>query len=291
MLNSMMIKMGKKFVYSVVAGATMLFVAFAYPILACAEEIDVTEQQMFDECEEQGLQGDMQEGEELESQGELQEGEEQGLQESDTQRFWEEVEAERQKFKEELGGGENPAEKGLAEDDSTEMDPAEEKQPEGDENGTDDNNGTFPEIGGMRGEEIVQGGDDPCGRVAHWEELPQYPNEVVSSEDVFEYYRMNGKEVGIYDLQPGRVYYMHYLPLPGEVLAQTDNFVVINKVWEQQRGGVIGLFGDFTKRTIQYTDITTGEVCYNRALSSGLSFYEIEKIDKVTDPSINNQFF
>lgn len=120
--------------------------------------------------------------------------------------------------------------------------------------------------------------------------LPKVPDRYVSAEDLFKYYRMNGKEVGIYDLRPDRIYYMYYMPTSFSIFYKHDYFVVIDKVWEQKRGGLIGMLGNFTKRTVQYTDVETGEVNYNRPLTYEVRFFELEKIERVSDPSISNQF-
>lgn len=131
---------------------------------------------------------------------------------------------------------------------------------------------------------------DPSAEKAYLESLPVSPDRSVSAEDLFSYYRVTKKEVGIYNLQPGKVYYMYYRPLFFGAFYQNDNFVVVDKVWEQERGGIIGWFGDFTVRTIQYTDVVTGSVCLKMPLTAEVRFYEIEKVNKLTDPNIVNQF-
>lgn len=132
--------------------------------------------------------------------------------------------------------------------------------------------------------------DDPLGMKAQLESLPQTPNQFVSAEDLLDYYRLTNKEASIYDLKPGSVYYMSYYPLHFSAFVKNDYFVSVDKVWEQERGGIFKWFGDFTVRTIQYRDMLTGEVCCKFALTPEVRFYELEKINSVTAPSLKNQF-
>lgn len=122
------------------------------------------------------------------------------------------------------------------------------------------------------------------------EALPQYPDAGVSVGELYMYYALNGKEVGFYNLKPGVVYYMYYLSPTPDVFAKQDNFVIVDKVWEEPRGGLFGLFGDFTRRTIQFKDVITGETCYNWPLGMGVRFYEVERINNLTEPNLINQF-
>lgn len=157
----------------------------------------------------------------------------------------------------------------------------------------DEGFGEFYYHGHYEGEEVVDPDgeyDDPLGQKARLASLPESPNQFLSADDLLDYYRLTNKEVGIYDLKPGKVYYMSYHPMNFSAFVKNDYFISIDKVWEQKRGGLFGVFGDFTKRTIQYRDMITGEVCYNRPLSADLRFYELEKIKQVTDPSLRNQF-
>lgn len=163
---------------------------------------------------------------------------------------------------------------------------------ENEEDGFDENElKNWPEIGSWSGEEKVSDEfDDPCGEKARLAELPDIPNRFVPADDLFKYYRMTGKELTKYDLKPGTVYYMHFQPVEFSAFRKKDYFIIVDKVWEQKRNDIIGWFGDFTVRTMQYTDIVTREVNYKRALTPELRFYELRKIENVTDPSIGNQF-
>ena len=189
---------------------------------------------------------------------------------------------------------ETPEEENLTETDPEEYDEFTGDEPE--ENPFEKEAKNYPPEffrGHEEGEEIVDPDgeyDDPLGEKAYLASLPESPNQFISGEDLFDYYRLTDREVGIYDLKPGKVYYMNFQPMHFSALVNNDYFVAIDKVWEQERGGLFKVFGDFTQRTIQYRDMITGEVCYNRPLSSDLRFFELEKIQSVTDPSLKNHF-